>query len=98
MDKRIQLATDMFDRHGPIIGNTTLARALGFANLAALRQARRRGHIDLHIFKISGRRGFFALTADVVEWLQAAAADNCCSAQEQGPFQNHPNFADEGKA
>ena len=71
--KHLDLTDNQFDwlaeKHGPLIGNAPLARALGFANTSAFRQARRRGLVDVTIFKIPGRRGVFALTEEVARWI-----------------------------
>lgn len=63
----------LYQRYGPMIGGAELAHVMGFRNTAALRQARRRGKIDVRTFRIAGRRGLFALTLDVSDWLARAA-------------------------
>jgi hypothetical protein len=64
-------------QYGPLVGGGDLAQVLGFQTTAALRQARRRGKISLRTFRIEGRQGLFALTADVSAWL-AEIADSSC--------------------
>lgn len=64
-----QLLQDMESKHGPLIGGQSLATGLGYTNLAALRQARRRGHVAVALFTLPNRRGYFALTRDVALWL-----------------------------
>ena len=60
-------------QYGPLVGGGDLAQVLGFQTTAALRQARRRGKISLRTFRIDGRQGLFALTADVSAWLAEIA-------------------------
>jgi hypothetical protein len=67
-----ELRREMDASRGPLLGGIALARALGLESLAALRQARRRGRIAINLFSLPQRRGYFALTADVAEWLARA--------------------------
>ncbi len=69
-----QLRDEFLDLYGPVIGGTDLVRALGYGNAAAFRQARRQGRIGLKIFALPARRGSFALSTDVADWLMAASA------------------------
>lgn len=66
---REQLRDSLLRLHGPVIGGEALAVALGHRNAASLRQARRRGHIDIPMFSLPNHRGWFALTLDVADWL-----------------------------
>lgn len=59
-------------QHGPLLGGADLCRCLGVASLAALRQARRRGRVAVPLFTLPKRRGYFALTREVADWLAAA--------------------------
>lgn len=59
-------------RHGPLLGGAALVAALGYPSAAALRQARRRGHVAVSLFTLPKRRGYFALTSEVAEWLAQA--------------------------
>jgi len=67
------LAQNLFDTWGPVMGGIALAKALGFPTTSAMRQAIARGQVTLDLFKIAGRRGRFALTQDVSNWLMAQA-------------------------
>lgn len=66
------LREEMERMHGPLLGGSTLVAALGLTNAAALRQARRRGHVAVALFTLPKRRGYFALTRDVADWLAEA--------------------------
>jgi hypothetical protein len=63
----------LLDRHGPLMNSKSLVAPLGFSTGKALSQARRRGRLGVPTFVISGRKGFFALTADVARWISAQA-------------------------
>jgi hypothetical protein len=68
------LRDEMESRHGPLLGGATLVAALGLKSAAALRQARKRGHVAVAVFTLPKRRGVFALTRDVADWLAQARA------------------------
>ncbi len=63
------LAQDLSRRYGEVIGGRTLWHVLGYNTLAAFKQAIARGALTLPTFFIAGRKGRFALTSDVAEWL-----------------------------
>lgn len=60
--------------HGPIISGAQLYRAMGFPSAKAFSQARRRGSLGISTFTIAGRRGTFALTADLGKWFEVVTA------------------------
>jgi hypothetical protein len=57
--------------YGPVIGGDELRRALGLASMDALRQAVARQQLPVPVFNIQHRRGLFALTTDLAQWLAA---------------------------
>lgn len=63
------IASELLARHGPLIGGVELAKILNFRNMAAFRQALRRGTVPIRVFELPGRRGKFALTHDLADWL-----------------------------
>ena len=71
---REQLRESLLRLHGPLLGGEPLASALGHRTAASLRQARRRGHVAVPLFMVPNRRGWFALTQDVADWLASARA------------------------
>lgn len=71
-----QLYEDLRARNGPILGGADLAQAMGYRSLAAFRQARRRGQVEVVLFTLPNRRGVFALGLDVAEWLADARQAN----------------------
>lgn len=62
-------------QYGPLIGGRDLVRSLGFRTQAAFDKARREQRLPIRVFRIEGRRGRFALTLDVAQWL-VARTDN----------------------
>lgn len=69
---KLQLRRELEQLHGPLLGGQKLIVSLGLGNAAALRQARRRGRVAVPLFTLPSRRGFFALTRDVADWLAEA--------------------------
>lgn len=75
--------------HGPILGGVDLARAMGYRSLAAFRQARRRGQIEVKLFTLPKRRGVFALGVDVAKWLAQAREANPVIPNNEEGFARH---------
>jgi len=68
-DLKAQLRESLLRLHGPLLGGAPLVAALGHRSAASLRQARRRGQVAVPLFTVQNRRGWFALTQDVADWL-----------------------------
>lgn len=66
----------LFLEYGPLLDAAATAKAMGFRTSDALRQARRDGRLAISMFKIPGRRGWFAATETVVAWLSAREKPN----------------------
>lgn len=54
----------------PIVGATDTARLLGFRTTEALMRARIAGRLPIPMFRLAGRRGWFAATEDIKAWLE----------------------------
>lgn len=57
-------------RFGPLIGGQNLYSALGYKTYSAFYRSQQLGELGVHVFKLKGRRGWFALTGDVAKWLK----------------------------
>ena len=55
--------------YGPLLPSRELWKIFGYSSPAAYRQARARKSLPVGEFEIEGRRGYFALTYDVAQWL-----------------------------
>ncbi|MRV70691.1 hypothetical protein GJ700_03035 [Duganella sp. FT92W] len=66
-----QLEQDLLQLHGPMMTGDCLRKALGYPSSAAFRQAIVRNTIPVPIFNIEKRRGKFALTKEVAQWVAA---------------------------
>lgn len=69
------LLDDLTSRYGELIGGGLLGKVLGFPSIEALKRAIERKTLTIPTFFIPGRRGRFALTADVAEWLANCKAN-----------------------
>lgn len=65
------LRRELLALYGPLIGGEDLMRAAGFRTANAFKLAIRRGRVGFDVFQITGRRGKFARTSDVAEWLDS---------------------------
>ena len=70
-----RLSKKLCDDHGPLISGPDLWRALGFKSASAFHQAHSRGLLGVRVFKIPNRRGLFAITADVSDWIERTATE-----------------------
>lgn len=64
-----ELKGDLLKLYGPVIGGQDLAQALGFKSLKALRQAKSRDLLGVSVFTPPKRRGLYAMTSEVAEWI-----------------------------
>jgi hypothetical protein len=64
------------DQYGPLIGGPDLIKVLGFRSNASFRRTEKLGKLGVSTFEIEGRKGKFALTRDVEEWLQKVSGGN----------------------
>ena len=67
-----QMNLDLYLPRAPILGGADIARIMGFPTTEALYKARQAGRLPVELFQLPGRRGWFAATQSVREWLQAS--------------------------
>lgn len=58
----------------PVLSGAETARIMGFPTTEALYKARQAGRLPIDLFRLPGRRGWFAATPAVREWLQNVLA------------------------
>lgn len=66
---------DLYLPRTPVLSGAETARLLGFPTTEALYKARQAGRLPIDMFRLPGRRGWFASTPAVREWLQAVISD-----------------------
>lgn len=66
---REAIMSSLDQAHGPLLKGEGLANALGYKNLASLRQAKKRNQVGVALFELPNRKGLYALTAEVADWL-----------------------------
>jgi hypothetical protein len=60
---------------GPIMASRDVQQVLRFRTPEALRAARNRGRLKLEMFRLPGRRGLFARTADVLRLIEPSSEE-----------------------
>ncbi|HZR02488.1 MAG TPA: hypothetical protein VFA81_04860 [Burkholderiales bacterium] len=60
---------DLLARHGELMTGEPLRRALGFASERSFLRAAKGKNLPVRVFELAGRRGRFARTRDVAQWL-----------------------------
>ncbi|MDK8187290.1 MULTISPECIES: hypothetical protein [Sphingomonas] len=67
--ERAEVRSTMLAAFGPVLKGSDLVRALGFDTMEALRQAKRQKRVGVTVFTAPARKGLFAYTCDVADWL-----------------------------
>jgi hypothetical protein len=67
-----QLRADLVTRYGVVLDHNQLREVLGYRTVSAFQRAVSLGRIGVRVFNVPGRRGKFALSADVADWLWKA--------------------------
>jgi hypothetical protein len=66
----------------PLISASETARLLGYPSTGALAKARQMGRLPIVMFKVPGRRGWFAATQTVKTWLESLLLPSAESVDE----------------
>lgn len=69
-EKRSPLADAMLARYGTVMRGPDLYGALGFRTYSGFYKANKNNQLPVKIFSIEGRRGSFALTTAVAQFLE----------------------------
>lgn len=84
-DTKLQIINDLKERHGELIGGKLLSKVLGFSSLDAMKRAIERGTLNIPTFFVEGRKGRFALTTDIADWLSECRFNPVNPVQEMPP-------------
>lgn len=68
----------------PILSAAETARVMGFPSAEALTKARQTGRLPIPMFKLPGRRGWFAARHVVKAWLEHALINSDSSSESKG--------------
>lgn len=63
-----EIQAELTARFGAVLADEAICTALKYPSMAAFRKALARGTVPVPVFSIEGRRGKFALAADVGDW------------------------------
>lgn len=67
-----QIDLDLYLPRTPVLSGPDTARIMGFPTTEALYKARQAGRLPIELFRLPGRRGWFAATPAVKAWLEAS--------------------------
>lgn len=70
-----ELARQLLDKHGPIMSGENLWRTLGYSSGDAFRYAKSQGRLEIKVFSLPNRRGTFAFTQHVADWIKKLAKE-----------------------
>lgn len=56
-------------RHGELMNTSALTTLLKFGSARSFRRAAAQGHLPFEVFRMEGRRSWFARTSNVATWL-----------------------------
>lgn len=76
-DKSPEMKDELLKLYGPLISGIDLRNLLGYKAASTFNRAKRMNLIGVKIFEIPNRRGSFALTKDVADWLQSISSAEC---------------------
>ena len=63
------IEAELVSRYGPMLEPTALRMVLGYSSADAFRLAVKRNVAPVPVFRIPNRRGYFALSKEVAQWL-----------------------------
>lgn len=66
--------TELLKRYGPLMSGNELYQALGFNSYRVFYTHFHAGHLEVPVFKLKGRKGWFAKTVDVARWIDSRAS------------------------
>jgi len=70
-----EIANELLSKHGPLITGQDLWSTIGFTSAAAFRQAKAQGRIEVPVFSLPNRRGTYAFTKHIADWLRKLAKE-----------------------
>lgn len=65
---------DLLERYGELLPGSAIRALLHFSSDRSFRRAAAKQALPIPVFRVPGRRGWFARTRDVVAWLDRVAA------------------------
>lgn len=64
-----ELSRSLIQQYGPLVSGKELMRNLGFRSHSSFARARKKGLLGVAVFELEGRRGPFARTQDIADWM-----------------------------
>ncbi len=91
------LTQRLLEEHGELIGGNALARCLGYRTQRAFQMGVQRGQVPVEAFTLAGRRGRYARTFEVAQWL-AGCGEASATTAVQDEDTPHASGSDQGVA
>jgi hypothetical protein len=66
----------LVERYGPFLTGHSLWKTIGFQSASAFRKAAARGALPVRTFRIEGRQGLFAYSAEVAKWISSVGGES----------------------
>ena len=70
-----KLAEQLLTKHGRLMYGSDLWRTLGYSSAEAFRKARAQNRLEISVFSLPNRRGTFAFTRHVADWIKNLAME-----------------------
>lgn len=81
---------DLLERYGELMPGSAIRTFLHFTSDRSFRRAAAKQALPVAVFRVPGRRGWFARTRDVSAWLEAAAKGGLPHASPMPPREDEP--------
>jgi len=69
MELAASIENSLTSIYGPMLTGSDLVKVLAFPSAAAFRKAKSRNTLPISVYSLPNRKGTFALTKDVANWL-----------------------------
>lgn len=79
-----QLNLELYLPRTPVLTGAETARVMGYPTTDALYKARQAGRLPIEMFRLPGRRGWFAATPSVKAWLEASFSPTARPPEKEG--------------
>jgi adenylylsulfate kinase-like enzyme len=79
-----QLEAQLFKKYNMLmLSGESLRQALGYPSQDALRQAIKRSYVEVPLFTLPNRRGYFALVKDIALWIAQCQQQRRCNTKKK---------------
>ena len=69
------VAEQLLKEHGPLLSGEKLWKTVGYSSAEAFRKAKAQNRLEVTVFPLPNRRGSYAFTRHVADWLKQLAKE-----------------------